>query len=1584
MWMGLLLIPVLGHGQSWQWATYANSAAVERGAGIDVDKRTGDVYVCGGTAGALNEWGLPGTTADDGWVAKFKPNGTLIWAFLVNGAGNAVFNDIVVDSATQRFYVIGSIAGNTTLTGTSGLSVVTSASTGTDVLVACFDSAGVLQWHAVEGGPGNDLGSGLSVDATGLYISGVYQTSITLDGAVVSSSSTLLGLGTSDWFAARYNKVTGGMTWAVGNTAGTGTSRANAIATDPTGTDVYVVGGFSGLSQTVLGTLGSLVLLNSSAGTFDMWACALRKTDGLAQWGYAAGAAANDDEAFGVTSDAGAVFTTGRCQGNPTFAPLGPQPSGTLLDAFVARHNPANGGALWVNIMGSGGPADLQTVNDICPDGKGNLVLSGFFSGSINLPSNASVSATLASAGGTDLLLASINPAGGLVWSTQGGGAGSMDGSSECAAFDDKMAYVTGAYANGNSQFATAPVTILPLGGQEDVLVAKYGQCSLYVNPVNTLSSPSPGICSGGTTTVDLSTSQNGAFYQLVDSATGLTVGLPVAGTGGFLSLPTGILNTTTTFYVQGYFVNPACAEFLNGKVRIVVYPNPSVNIGPDITQCGGFGPLLDAGPGFSSYAWSTFQFTQTTIVTSSGTYSVTVTDANGCQASDTMVYVVHALPNPNLAPDRSICPGSTAVLNPGAGFTAYNWSTGATTPTLTVGTAGTYTVTVTDANGCTNSDQIVISVYPLPTVNIGPDQSVCAGSVAIFDAGPGFSGYAWSTGATTSGISPTTSGTYTVTVTDVNGCTVTDAAVLTVFANPTVTLGNDTAICSGNSLLLNAGGGFTSYAWSTGANTNPITVSAAGTYEVTVTDPNGCHASDSVLVGFHAQPTVNLGPDTSICPGSTFTFSVVGAFSGYAWSTGATTASITVGAVGSYDVTATDANGCQASDAVVLSHFALPVVALGNDTAICPLDSILLDAGMGQSGYLWNSGATTQTIQGQSAGAYQVTVTDANGCQAADTLVISHLPYPVVQLGADTIACQGTTLTLDAGNPGNSFLWNTGATTQTIATSIAGTFAVTVTPALGCPIADTIHVLFSPVPLPNLPAADTACMGDTLLLDPGAIVATYLWSTGATTQTILVSQGGPYAVTVTDTLGCTASDSMNVVLLNPPVVALGPDSTICQGDSLLLSVPNTGVTLLWSTGSTSNAILASNPGPYFLVATDGFGCQGSDTMTLALEAIPVVLLGGDRTICAGDSIPLDAGNPGLSFQWSNGATSQVVFVSQAATYTVTVSTVHGCTAADSMTLQLQALPAVNIGADTTLCAGDSLVLVNGTGFSGNWSDGSSNPSIVAAQSGWIWLQVSDNLGCSSRDSLLLSLQALPVVTLSGLAPQYCLSDPAAQLTGQPSGGNFSGMASGSGRFDPSIAGTGNHLVVYAYTDALGCPGSDSLSTDVVAPPSVADAGSDLFVGTEANLQAMAPTIGTGHWDIGAFPGQFSNPLSPTATASLEGNGSYPFVWITENAPCPSSMDTVWVVFEGMHIPTGFSPNGDGVNDEYVIRGIEGFPNTRLQVLNRWGQVLWHSDDYHNDWTGQGRNGEPLVEDTYYVIVRYGDQEVSTYVVLKR
>ncbi|MEM9022722.1 MAG: T9SS type A sorting domain-containing protein, partial [Bacteroidota bacterium] len=282
---------------------------------------------------------------------------------------------------------------------------------------------------------------------------------------------------------------------------------------------------------------------------------------------------------------------------------------------------------------------------------------------------------------------------------------------------------------------------------------------------------------------------------------------------------------------------------------------------GPDQTICPGGSATLAAAGG-AIFTWSVLSgdpivvgqnfscnpcanpmaspsVTTTYLVTSnlagSNTDSVTVTVLNGASV--------------NLGPDQAFCQTVNAILDAGPGWAQVLWSTGDSTQTITAGAAGDYSVTVTDSNGCMASDTVSLILYPVPVVNLGPDVDACAGDPSVqLDAGPGWASILWDSGEQTQQVTVGFSGTYSVTVTDSNGCQAIDSMTLTYHPNPVVDLGSDTVICVGQSLTLDAGTG-SSYAWSTGATTATINVSTSGQYSVTVTSAQGCTGSDDINV---------------------------------------------------------------------------------------------------------------------------------------------------------------------------------------------------------------------------------------------------------------------------------------------------------------------------------------------------------------------------------------------------------------------------------------------------------------------------------------------------------------------------------------------------------------------------------------------------------------------------------------------------------------------------------------------------------------------------------------------------------------
>jgi uncharacterized repeat protein (TIGR01451 family) len=293
--------------------------------------------------------------------------------------------------------------------------------------------------------------------------------------------------------------------------------------------------------------------------------------------------------------------------------------------------------------------------------------------------------------------------------------------------------------------------------------------------------------------------------------------------------------------------------------------------------------------------------------------------------------------------------------------------------------------------------------------------------------------------------------------------------------------------------------------------------------------------------------------------------------------------------------------------------------VNLGSDIAVCG-GPISLNAGNTGSRFVWSTGDTLQTLSVTSSGTYWVRVTNSYGFSASDTILVTLKPLPVVNLGADIVQCGGN-VTLNAANFGSSYLWSNGATTQSIGVTTSGIYGVRVTNANGCFKSDTIQVTINPLPTVNFGADITQCGGN-VTLNAGNAGSSYLWSNGATTQSISTTASGSYSVKVTNANGCFKSDTILVTINVLPVVNLGRDSSICTGSSLVLDAGNTGAAYLWNNGSTARTLSVSQGGSYSVRVTTNNGCSRADTIQLIQRALPVLQLNLPDTIYAND-IPL-------------------------------------------------------------------------------------------------------------------------------------------------------------------------------------------------------------------------------------------------------------------------------------------------------------------------------------------------------------------------
>lgn len=329
---------------------------------------------------------------------------------------------------------------------------------------------------------------------------------------------------------------------------------------------------------------------------------------------------------------------------------------------------------------------------------------------------------------------------------------------------------------------------------------------------------------------------------------------------------------------------------------------------------------------------------------------------------------------------------------------------------------------------------------------------------------------------------------------------------------------------------------------------------------------------------------TLTAAPDLSICSGVTGLVGIANPASGgtspytYSWSgstgldsttTSPTTFNATADA--SYVLTVTDSLGCFVKDTIDVTVHNLPVVNLGADSAQCG-GSILLDAGNTGASYSWNDASTAQTLPASSSGTYYVAVTDTNSCVSSDTVSLTIHALPIVDLGTDTAECIGSVAVLDAGNAGATYLWNDTSTNQTLTPPITGNYSVTVTDTNGCIGSDSVHITINPNPIVNLGVDSTQC-GGTVVLDAGNAGATYLWNDASSAQTLTASSSGNYAVTVTDTNGCTGTDDANITINPLPTVTLSAfTSSVClQAPAFNLSGGSPAGGIYSGTGVTSS-----------------------------------------------------------------------------------------------------------------------------------------------------------------------------------------------------------------------------------------------------------------------------------------------------------------------------------------------------------------------------------------------------------------------------
>jgi gliding motility-associated-like protein len=795
----------------------------------------------------------------------------------------------------------------------------------------------------------------------------------------------------------------------------------------------------------------------------------------------------------------------------------------------------------------------------------------------------------------------------------------------------------------------------------------------------------------------------------------------------------------------------------------------PIVNLGGFISFCQGNSITLSAQNNSSTYFWSTGATTPSITVSTSGVYWVSVTNVCGT-TKDTVVVQVDVPIVPNLGPDRGICSSGDSLVAPYIRGATYNWSGGGTANgnVLYINQAGTYSVSVSNACG-TYSDQITVwRVNPKP-LDLGPDIFACTNQPQTLRAGRGYANYRWYkkggtgnivVGPADSVLSVSRAGVYYVEVTYACG-TLVDSIDVWYSQGSQLNLGGQVVLCGGASGTLTANANRGSYLWSTGATSKSITVSNSGTYWVRFTDLCGTFY-DTVSVISGGPAVVNLGPDRSICASKGYVLNAGNPGSSYLWNTGATSQTLNVTQSGNYWVAVN--NGCgSVYDSITINATPSPDPVIPDTVFICRGGNIVLDAGTWGpgTGYLWSSGVTARTATFLDSGYHWLQVW--NQCDTLDKTFLLLIADPVQpDLGRDTVVCgSGYLINLELQGiktENNTFLWSNGSTRPTTLINGTGIYWVKVSNACG-DFVDTVKVYFPPKPsgFPQNSVSLCSTPGSLWLSVTQDSSMTYLWNTGSDSNAIFVTNPGTYWVHVYN-LCDTISDTIDVVQANVLYPDLGNDTVLCAPGIVYYDMSSLGAdSVRWSTGSRNAGLPVSVSGLYWVQLYNACGVF-SDTVRVTINSPPVKRL-NNAAICAGGTHTFNATQqsaiPTTTYQWSNGATTPSITVSQQGTYTVTMTNECGTTV-DHAYLQVdQVIPQLNLGRDTIFCAGTLLL---DAGVPGNaqyvWQNGSTDSTFLVSRSGKYYVQVSN--ACNTVHDTINVLITGPPKLILGAETRFC------------------------------------------------------------------------------------------------------------------------------------------------------------------------------------------------------------------------------------
>ncbi len=1066
-------------------------------------------------------------------------------------------------------------------------------------------------------------------------------------------------------------------------------------------------------------------------------------------------------------------------------------------------------------------------------------------------------------------------------------------------------------------------------------------------------------------------------------------------------------------------------------QVNVSVIDIQAINLGRDTTLCEGQ-PFSLAAPTVTngSYVWSDGTSQNTLSIVSTGTYWLEVAQGQ-CTRRDSIEVEFDASFAISLGPDTTLCAGENLDLSVSAGFDEYRWDDASNTNMRQINAEGIYNIEVTQG-ACVQRDTIAVNVTTLPTFTLGRDTAVCISSNLVLNSPVQGFDLLWSNGASTPMISPAVSGLYTLQISQ-GRCTVSDSIVLTIDTLPLLLLDSIGMACEGETLNLDAGVA-NQYFWANGENSRNIDVTQSGNFEVRL--QNGtCAIEGSTNINFISLPDFSLGRDTILCDGQQLSLSSPNVALPILWSDNSTQSELVVSSPNIYWVEIED-SGCTKRDSVTVAFDPQLNLFLGNDTTLCESEVLQITTNVTASEYRWSTSETTSNITVTNTGQYVLSATQG-ACSESDTINVSYINLDNLNLGLDRNICQGDTIVLDA-NIGNNlnYQWSDGSTNPQLSISTTGVYTIEVG-SDRCQVSDTVRIDVDPIFSLVLPSDTIICEGEVIPtngLGNRISFVNYQWQGNLVQDPIqgeIIQQGGVYTL-VADRGACVLIDSIDVQIQIAPSLDLGNPQTACQGEMINLNarVPNSSY--IWSSGEITESISVSADGVYSVNVMNGV-CQVSDSVQITFAPLPEINLGRDTIICEGESINFGDPQGQLVYQWSTGASTPTINVSQPGIYSVMIEDMIGCMNTDEVNLTVNPVVAFDLGGrDTTLCENQILMLnVPFNAATITWSTGETTNDISVNQPAIYWAETNLN-GCRFRDSIQLIVQELPSLTMPG-DTTICQGDT-----------YIVSPTTNSNQFNWSTGETGPNLRVNTpglYTLMVGPSGCNVTATiDIsVSPRPNFDLGADRTI---CEGETVILTVPSGQGDVQWNTGQMGSAINVdrsgvfSAVVDLNGCSFTDQVMITvedlpvfdlgddistcDNLPITlgvprNDVDVLWstgqigsvittnelgtivatamsdngCVYEDeidisnrecqrfqLYVPDIFTPNGDATHDffELGLASNAQIHEFRIEIFDRVGSQVFVSEDPNMSWDGNVRLNPAAVGVYSYVVrIRFSD-----------